>query len=92
MTDTNELREKIQDVLDACGNHSLSEDTIIYIKDTLGIFVSKKLAQAVAEGVKEERNAIFKDIIEKGGFIGVQGDKEYNCDVVCRLVLDENDK
>jgi len=53
MTDTNELREKIQDVLDACGNHSLSEDTIIYIKDTLGIFVSKKLARARAEGEKE---------------------------------------
>jgi len=51
-----------------------------------------ELAQAVAEGVKEERNAIFKDIIEKGGFIGVQQGKEYNCDVVCRLVLDENDK
>jgi len=94
MPDTNELREKIQDVLDACGNHSLSEDTIIYIKDTLGIFVSKKLAKAKAEGVKEERNAIFKDIIEKGGFIGVQGDKEYSCDLVCRSVLDsdENDK
>jgi len=53
MPDTNELREKIQDVLDACGNHSLSEDTIIYIKDTLGIFVSKKLARARAEGEKE---------------------------------------
>jgi len=49
MTNTNELREKIQDVLNACGNHSLSEDTIIHIKDTLGIFVSKKLAQARAE-------------------------------------------
>jgi len=55
-------------------------------------FITSAIHQAVAEGVKEERNAIFKDIIEKGGFIGVQGDKEYNCDVVCRLVLDENDK
>jgi len=55
-------------------------------------FLANELAKAKAEGVKEERNAIFKDIIEKGGFIGVQQGKEYNCDVVCRLVLDENDK
>jgi len=64
------------------------------IEQHLGIFVSKKLAKAKAEGVKEERNAILKDIIEKGGFIGVQEGKEYSCDVVCRSVLDsdENDK
>ena len=60
MTNTNELREKIQDVLDACGNHSLSEDTIIYIKDTLGIFVSKKLARDKEEGTREERELIVK--------------------------------
>jgi len=51
MTDIEELRAKIQNVLDTCRNHSLSEDTIIYIKDTLGIFVSKKLAKAREEGV-----------------------------------------
>jgi len=91
MTDKNELREKIQDVLDACGNHSLSEDTIIYIKDTFGIFVSKKLAEAQAEGERmgreKERNAILKDIIEKGGFTAVQEGVEYSCDVICRPVL-----
>jgi len=52
-------------------------------------FLSFKIQQAVAEGVKEERNAILKDIIEKGGFIGVQQGKEYNCEVVCRPVLKE---
>jgi len=65
---------------------------VIIDKEEARQFLADELAQAKAEGVKEERNAIFKDIIEKGGFIGVQGDKEYNCDVVCRLVLDENDK
>jgi len=64
MTDKNEPREKIQDVLDACGNHSLSEDTIIHIKDTLGIFVSKKLDQARAE-----ERAVLESLVNKECFI-----------------------
>jgi len=57
-----------------------------------------ELAQAQAKGEsigrEKERNAILKDIIEKGGFIGVREGKEYSFDVVCRSVLDsdENDK
>ena len=76
-TDTEELRAKIQDVLDACGNHSLSEDTIIYIKDTLGIFVSKKLAKAREEGVHLGVNNFEpwnKQYHEDKDFVGSFGD------------------
>ena len=79
MTDIEELRAKIQDVLDACGNHSLSEDTIIHIlKDTLGIFVSKKLARAREQGraeYKREYEMIQKvtDASSAGQLVGRNG-------------------
>jgi len=49
--------------------------------------VKQFLADELAKAREEERNAILKDIIEKGGFTAVQEGVEYSCDVICRPVL-----
>lgn len=55
------FREKVREVIDECGHHSLSEDSIIHIKDSLGITVS----QAIDRIGEEDKTILAKYILKE---------------------------